>query len=158
MSDCAGAMGRRGLGWDWLIIVACVAFAATSFLVDPLSSFAVPMRLDSDNPIVRSTAAWAHRTDPLWLENPPMLRVQTALSAFVYGPFYLLTAVALWRRARFIRVPALVMAGALGSNVVIYVVGAFVGYHVASPGLFLAVNLPYFFLAAGLVVRFRSVG
>jgi hypothetical protein len=114
------------------------------------------MDLHSTNAIVRSTAAWAYRTDPLWLENPPMLRVQTALSVFVYGPFYVLLAIALWRRARFIRVPALVMAGALGSNVIIYVVGAFVGYHVAAPVLFLAVNLPYLLLAAGLVVRFRA--
>jgi hypothetical protein len=143
------------IGWDWLIIVGCMAFAATSFLVDPLAAFAVPVQVDSDSAIVRAVSDWATRNDPLWLENPPMLRVQTALSTFVYGPFYLLTMVALLlRRHQFLRVPALVFAGALASNVIIYTVAAFVGYHVASPLLFVVVNLPYLLFAIGLIWRF----
>jgi hypothetical protein len=143
------------IGWDWLIIVGCIAFAATSFLVDPLAMFGVPMRADSDSAIVRAVSGWATRTDPLWLEDPPMLRVQTGLSVFLYGPFYLLTMVAmLTKRHQFLRVPALVFAGALASNVIIYTVAAFVGYHVASPLLFVVVNLPYLLFAIGLIWRF----
>ena len=145
---------RPQSAWDWLIIVACTAFAATSFLVDPIAAFAVPLHADSGCPVVRAVWGWASRTDPLWLEDPPMLRVQTALSVFLYGPFYVILIVALLRRARFIRVPALVFAGALASNVLVYTIGALVGYHVAQPLLFVAVNLPYFLLPLGLVARF----
>ncbi len=83
-----------------------------------------------------------------------MLRVQTALSVFVYGPFYLVLLVALVKRTDFIRVPALVFAGALGSNVVIYTVAALALYRVAEPLLFVTVNLPYLGLAVALVRRY----
>jgi len=143
------------IGWDWLIIVACIAFAATSFLVDPLAAFGVPMRMDSDSAIVRAVSGWATQNDPLWLENPPMLRVQTAISVFIYGPFYLLMLTALLlKRHNFLRVPALVFAGALASNVIIYTVAAFVGYHVQSPFIYVVVNLPYLLFAIGLIWRF----
>jgi len=143
--------------WDWLLIFACVAFAVTSFVVDPVSAFGVPLAADSTSPVTRALWGWATLSDPLLLEDPPLLRVQTALSVFIYGPFYVLLAIALARRAAFIRVPALVFAGALASNVIIYMVAAFVGYHVARPGLFLAINLPYLMLAIGLILRFARV-
>jgi hypothetical protein len=144
----------KRLAWDWILMVLCAAFAMTSFLVDPLSAFNVGVDANSTNAIVRSVSNWALRTDPLWLENPPLLRVQTGISVFVYGPFYLLTIVALLKRLTFIRVPAMVVGGALAVNVITYVVASLVGYHVAEPALFVTVNVPYLLLAILLIVRF----
>ena len=126
-----------------------------TFVIDPLSAFGVPLTADSANPLARAMFRFASQTDPLLLEDPPMLRAQTGVSMFVYGPFYLLLIYALVRRAAWIRVPALVFAGALAINVVVYVTADFVGYHIANPVLFIGVNLPYFLLAVGLVLRFR---
>jgi hypothetical protein len=142
---------------DWLIVTACAAFALTSFLVDPISAFGIPVDPASACPVIRAVSSWAVRTDPLWLENPAMLRVQTGISVFLYGPFYILLMLATLRRWSFIQVPALVFSGALTVNVLIYVGAAFVGHRVTEPVLFLLVNLPYLGLAVGLTVRYAPV-
>ena len=139
---------------EWLIVLLCGSSALTSFLIDPCSAFNIPIDVHSKCPIIRASSQWAEFTDPLWLANPPMLRVQTGLSVFIYGPFYLLTIVALVKRADWIRLPALMIAGALIVNVLVYVIAAFIGYHVNHPIIFVAVNLPYVILPLALIKRF----
>jgi hypothetical protein len=141
---------------EWIIVVMCGFFALTSFLVDPCSAFNIPIDAHSKCPIIRATSQWAQRTDPLWLANPPVVRIQTGLSVFVYGPFYLLTIGALFRKASWIRLPALLISGALFTNVLVYIIASFIGYHVNQPLTFLAVNLPYALLPVALVKRFGA--
>jgi hypothetical protein len=139
---------------DWLIVAACIAFALTSFLVDPLSAFGVPVDGNSGCPVIHAVSGWALRTDPLWLDNPVMLRVQTGISVFVYGPFYLVLTLATIKQWRFIRTPALLFSGAMIVNVTVYVVAALIGYNVKEPVLFVAVNAPYLALPLGLIAKY----
>jgi hypothetical protein len=141
---------------EWLIVLMCGGFALTSFLIDPCSAFNIPIDVSSKCPIIRASSRWAEFTDPLWLANPPMLRVQTGLSVFVYGPFYVATIVALAKEAGWIRLPALLISGALIVNVLVYVIGAFIGYHVNHPIIFVAVNVPYVILPMLLIKRFGA--
>lgn len=141
---------------EWAIVVSCAAFAITSFLIDPVAAFGIPIDVHSKCPIIAATSKWALQTDPLWLANPPMLRVQTGISVFIYGPFYVLTIIALFKRASWIRLPALIVSGALACNVIVYVVAAFVGYHVNQPVFFVLVNVPYLVLPALLIKRYGS--
>jgi hypothetical protein len=141
---------------EWLIVLLCGAFALTSFLIDPCSAFNIPIDVHSKCPIIKASSQWATLTDPLWLANPPMLRVQTGLSVFVYGPFYVLTIVALLKAADWIRLPALLISGALIVNVLVYVIAAFIGYRVNHPIIFVAVNVPYVILPWALIKRFGA--
>ncbi len=139
---------------EWLIVVLCAFFALTSFLVDPCAAFGIPVDVHSKCPIIPQSSWWAVYTDPLWLADPPMLRVQTGISVFVYGPYYVLAIVAILKRAAWIRVPSLLLAGALTVNVIVYVVAAFLGYHVNHPIAFIGVNVPYLILPVALVARY----
>jgi hypothetical protein len=139
---------------EWAIVALCAFFALTSFLVDPCSAFGIAVDVNSKCPIIRASSQWAVQTDPLWLANPPMLRVQTGISVFVYGPLYVLTIIALFKKWTWIRLPDLLLSGALAANVLVYVIAAFVGYKVNQPVAFVAVNLPYLVLPILLVKRF----
>jgi hypothetical protein len=70
---------------------------------------------------------------------------------------YVILIVAFWKRWNPIRIPAVVLSGALASNVITYVGAEFIGDHVARPLLFIAVNAPYFIVAAALAWRMRQV-
>ncbi|MDB4966847.1 MAG: Arachidonate 15-lipoxygenase [Myxococcales bacterium] len=144
----------RADSWDWLFILLFAAFAMTSALVDPLAAFHVALSADSPCPIIRSSYWWASFTDPLWLIDPPWVQVQTGISVFIYGPFYLLSIYAWLTRGNWIRIPSLVFAGALAVNTVIYTIADYMTGSVAHPIFFLLVNLPYFLLPCGLVWRF----
>lgn len=139
---------------EWAIVALCAFFALTSFLVDPCSAFGIAVDVNSKCPIIRASSQWAVKTDPLWLANPPMLRVQTGISVFVYGPLYVMTIIAVFKQLAWIRLPALLLSGALTVNVLVYVIAAFLGYHVNEPIPFIAVNLPYLILPVLLVKRF----
>jgi arachidonate 15-lipoxygenase len=143
----------RADSWDWLFLIAFFAFALTSFIMDPLAAFHVPLSATSSCPIIRASYSWATMTDPLWLEDPPWVQVQTGISVFVYGPFYVLSFIAWLMRANWIRIPSLVFAGALAVNTVVYTVADYMTGGVGKPVLFFLVNLPYFALAVGLVWR-----
>ena len=63
----------RADSWDWLFIIAFVAFALTSFIMDPLAAFHVPLSAASPCPIIRASYSWATMTDPLWLDDPYLM-------------------------------------------------------------------------------------
>jgi arachidonate 15-lipoxygenase len=144
----------RADSWDWLFIITFVAFALTSFIMDPLAAFHIPLSATSPCPIIRASYSWAMSTDPLWIEDPPFVQIQTGLSTFLYGPFYLVLIYAFVKRRNWVRVPAIWFAGALATNVITYVGAEFLGHKVAKPVIFVLVNLPYFALSVGLAFRF----
>jgi hypothetical protein len=145
------------LSWGDRILMLCFfAFSLSSFLMDPLAAFHIPLSATSPCPIIRMSYSWAMLTDPLWLEDPPFVRIDTFISVFFYGPMYVLLIFAFWLRWSWIRLPAIVMSGALMSNVVTYVGAEFLGDHVAKPALFVAVNAPYFIVAVCLAWRMRA--
>lgn len=85
------------LRWpDGLVVVTLLGFAATSFLFDRAAAMDL-VAPDSVDPFGRALWAYGRRFDPLVAENPLFLRVMSGISAFVFGPFYLWAARALWR-------------------------------------------------------------
>jgi emopamil binding protein len=88
---------RARLSWpDALVVMTLVGFAATSFLFDRAAALDL-VAPDSADPFGRALWAYGRRFDPLVAENPLFLRVMSGISAFVFGPFYLWAARALWR-------------------------------------------------------------
>jgi hypothetical protein len=148
---------KAPLSWGDRILMLCLfAFALSSFLMDPLAAFHIPLSASSSCPVIRASYAWAQLTDPLWIQDPPFVRIDTFISVFIYGPMYVLMVLAFWRRWNWIRLPAIVISGALATNVITYVGAEFIGDQVAKPLLFVAVNAPYFLVAAALVWRMRG--
>ncbi len=152
------AQGRaKSLSWgDRIFILFFFGFAMSSFLMDPLAAFHIPLSPDSPCPVIKASYAWAKLTDPLWLEDPPFVRIDTCISVFIYGPMYILLIVSFLKRYNWIRVPAIVISGALMTNVITYVGAEFITDRVDKPVLFVAVNAPYFIVAACLVWRMRG--
>jgi hypothetical protein len=140
---------------DLLLCALFCAFAAVAFTLDAALACGVPLDGSDTSLLARTlTGFYVGGTDALLVENPPFVRVMAAVNAFVFGPFYLVLAYALWARRRWIRVPALMYAAAMAYNMVIvlgvHLVG---GYEHDQPLKFLGLNLP--FLLAPLVLAWR---
>ena len=118
------------------------------------------MRPDSPNPLARANYWYAIDADPLFLHPPVWMRFVTGLSAFVYGPFYLVLAWALVKGKNGIQVPAVIYA-----TMIIAITGfvMFPEELFGEPSLrvtnlpkFLGFNLPYVLIPLLLLVRMRS--
>ncbi|MEM6997186.1 MAG: emopamil-binding family protein [Myxococcota bacterium] len=109
---------------DWVdraLVATFVSFAATSLLFDRAAA------LDWVGPDVADPfgrALWWYGThfDPLVAENPLFLRVMSALSAFVFGPFYFVLAWGLAKRRAWIRLPAVAYASVMLYSMGVHVV------------------------------------
>jgi hypothetical protein len=143
----------------FLVIVFC-AFATTSAISDSLVALGVPMTPDSPYALARANSWYAADTDPLLLHPPLWLRIATFLSAFVYGPFYLVLAWALVKGKDWIQVPAVIYA-----TMIIAITGfvMFPEELFGEPALrvtnlpkFLGFNLPYVLIPLLLLVRMRA--
>jgi hypothetical protein len=100
----------------------------------------------------RSYAAWAG--DDFLLADNAFARVTTAISGFVYGPFYLVLVYAFVRGRNWIRVPALIYAGAILHGMIEYTAWEFgIGPAPTRPLVFWAFNGPYALVPALLVWR-----
>ncbi|PRP91381.1 hypothetical protein ENSA5_54980 [Enhygromyxa salina] len=138
----------------WLIL-AFLVFASTSLFVDRLAA------LDVDVCGQRSmwgALCWYGRAiDPLFLANPQWLRVMSGISAWVFGPLYLVLAWAFWRGVDAARGPAVAWAVAMLYSLAVHLWMEFFGEHPpVRPALLLGVYLPYV-LVPGLVLwRLRA--
>jgi EXPERA (EXPanded EBP superfamily) len=142
------------LRWpDGLVLVTLVGFAATSFLFDRAAALDL-VAPDSADPFGRALWSYGQRFDPLVAENPLFLRVMSGISAFVFGPFYLWAARALWRAdPRLLGVAPWYAAAMLYSMVVHIVVE--LRHEVPPPDtvLLLLIYLPYVALPLALPWR-----
>ena len=88
------------------------------------------------------------------------MRLVTGLSAFVYGPFYLLLAWALVKGKNWIQVPAIIYATMISTITGVVVFGVeFFGepeFRVLNVGKFLPLNLPYVLIPLLLLIRMRK--
>lgn len=76
-------------GDRWLIAL-CLLFASTSLFVDRLAALDADFCADAH---LWGSLCWYGQTfDPLFLANPQWLRVMSGISAWVFGPVYLLMA------------------------------------------------------------------
>ncbi|HEY3452052.1 MAG TPA: emopamil-binding family protein [Myxococcales bacterium] len=150
-------LGQRRLD----LVLACLfcVFALTSAISDSLVALGVPMIPDSANPIVRANWWYAQDTDPLLMHAPLWLRIATFLSAFVYGPFYVVLAWALVKGKNWIQFPAVVYATMICSITGIMFAEEFFGepaLRVTFAAKFLAFNTPYILVPLILLVRMRA--
>lgn len=97
-------------------------------------------------------APWAG--DVFLLADKPYTRVTTAISAFIYGPFYLVLVYAFVHGRGWIRIPAFLYAGAILHGMTEHTVREFgIGPAPLRPLVFWAFNAPYALVPLLLVFR-----
>ncbi|MBM3170009.1 MAG: DUF2781 domain-containing protein [Bacteroidetes bacterium] len=146
--------------FDRFFIVAFSLFFITSMISDSIPTvLGEPMVADSPNILVRWNYSYAYQCDPLFLNPPHWMRMVTGLSAFVYGPFYLVLVYALWKGKNWIHVPAIMYATAISVITGVIVFGVeFFGepeWRCQNLGRFLPLNLPYVLIPLLLLIRMR---
>ena len=151
-------LGRRP--WD-LVFVAffVVTLGFITYVVD-LEQLVIDDPAHYDHPVwppaplVDLVHWWGRTYDPLLLARPPFWRMTIWIDVLFFGPFYAFAIYAFVRGRDWIRVPALVWAGMMTSNVLIILMEERYGAH-ASPRwpVVLAANLPWLLLPAAVVVR-----
>jgi hypothetical protein len=166
--------------YDWIFIVVFAAFVFTSFAADLVNAVSRP-NPESGYFWARAVYnAYAAGTDPLLIANPMFLRMMTAISAFLFGPFYIVLVVAFIRGWNGIRPFALVYVGMIVESMIVLLGVEFLGdfnlfetmgaggvrsaadlaaegltpsLTVMQPGRFLLINLPYKIFPLLLAVR-----
>ena len=130
---------RRGDRW---FIAAFLLFACTSFFVDRLAALDVDVCTEAR---MGGLLCWYGQTiDPLYLANPQWLRVMSGISAWVFGPVYLVLAWAFARGVDACRPVAVAWAVAILYSLVVHVWMELFGAHPSPmPAVMLAVYLPY---------------
>ncbi len=151
-------LSQRGI--DIFFIFIFLTFAVTSGISDAVPTLGIPVRPDSPYYWGRANFWYANNCDPLILNAPVWMRFVTGLSAFVYGPFYLVLAFALYRGKNWIQLPAVVYATAISVITGVVVFGVeFFGepeWRCLNPAKFLAFNLPYVIIPLLLLIRMRK--
>jgi len=141
---------------DWFLVVAFGAFAFTSIFSDSLVARGIPLAPDSPSFWARANYWYAAGTDPHLLDPPLALRLQTGISAFVFGPFYLLLVYAFVTARDWIRMPAILYVAAIEYSMMVFLGGEFLGpLPPTNLRKFLAFNAPYVMIPLLLAVRMR---
>ncbi len=146
----------RGL-IDALLAITLVAFALTSFGFDRAAALDL-VAADSPDPFGRWLHWYGIRFDPLVAANPLFLRVMSGVSAFVFGPFYLWAARALWRGDPRLARPAEIYLALMIYSMVVHVAVELWGELPAPDRVVLAlVYAPYLVVPFALVRRARAL-
>jgi hypothetical protein len=148
---------RRGLPLakrpkDWFFVCFFSFFAFSSFFSDAQHALG---RLEGDGFWARANRWYAEVAgDDYLLEDHAYNAVNTGISGFVYGPFYLLLVFAFVRGANWIRPFALVYTGAMLHGMFEFMWWEYaIGPPPRVPLVFWAFNLPYALVPALLAAR-----
>ena len=151
-------LSRRRI--DIFFAIAFATFTVTSGIADLVPTLGIDFSQPSENFLVNSNYWYAHDADPLFMNPPVWMRIVTGLSAFVYGPFYIVLVYALLRGRNWIQLPAVIYATMISSITGIIVFGVeFFGepeFQTQNPAKFLAFNLPYVLIPLLLLIRMRK--
>lgn len=143
---------------DRFLALAFAVFALTSATIDAYLALGIRFDAQSENPVIRIIySLYVEGNDFLLMENPLFLRVQAGISAFVFGPFYVLLAYCLLRRRNWIRIPALMYVASMVYGMAIVLCVQFMGER--PPGdllVFSLGTLPY--LLIPLLLGWRMAG
>lgn len=94
--------------------------------------------------------------DPLLMARPPFWQMTIWIDVLLFGPFYAAAIYAFIRGRAWIRVPALVWAGMMLSNVLIILMDERFGLTPAPHfGLVLLLNLPWLAFPVAMILRLR---
>lgn len=145
---------------DIFFAIIFFVFAITCGISDALPTLGVKMSPDSPNLLARANYWYAIGTDPLFMNPPVWMRFVTGLSAFVYGPFYLILVFSLIKGKNQIQLPAVIYATMISSitGIVVFGVEFFGEMPFRSPDIlkFLSFNLPYVLIPLLLLIRMRK--
>jgi hypothetical protein len=143
---------------DLTLALVALIFAGSSFTIDALLAFGIPLRPDSSVAFARLWYDnYAGIADPLLVANPMFLRIQATICTFVFGPFYLALAYALARGLDWIRIPALMYSAAnIYCMTVVFGVNMFGEYRPTHVPLWLLCTAPYLIYPFILAFRMRS--
>lgn len=140
---------------DRYLMLCFVAFACTSFMVDRLA--ALDVDVCGEQSLGGSLCWYGRNLDPLFLANPQWLRVLSGISAWVFGPLYVLFAWAVWRGLDSVVPIARAWAVAMLYSMVVHLYMEYFGdYPPPRPWLLLGVYLPYAVLPVLVLVRLRD--
>lgn len=145
---------------DIFFIAVFTWFAVSSGIADALSATKTVMSPDSPNALARANYAYAVACDPLFMNPPVWMQAVTGLSAFVYGPFYIILVIALFKGWNKIQLPSVIYATMISTitGVIVFGVELFGEPQFRSPNIpmFLSINLPYVLIPIALLVRMRK--
>jgi len=145
---------------DLFFAIVFLLFAVTSAISDAIPTLGIAMDPHSANALARANYWYAVSADPLFMHPPVWMRIVTGLSAFVYGPFYLLLVYCLVKGKNWIQLPSVIYATMIVALTGIVVFGVeFFGepaFRTPDPVKFLAFNLPYVLIPLLLLIRMRK--
>lgn len=146
--------------FDYFFIVMFSLFFITSMISDLYPTVYGALDPNSTNPLMRANYDYARDCDPLFLNPPVWMRFVTGLSAFVYGPFYLVLVYAFIKGRNWVQVPAIMYGTAISVITGVIVFGVeFFGepeWRCQNFGRFLPLNTPYVLVPILLIIRMRK--
>jgi hypothetical protein len=147
--------------WDIFFMIVFALFACTSAVSDAVPTLGLKIAPHDATWLGRINYGYGHGTDPLFIHPPVWMRFVTGLSAFVYGPFYLLLVYCLATGKNWIQVPAVMYATAISIVTGVIVFGTeFLSedhsQRVQNVPKFLAYNIPYVLIPLLLLARMRK--
>ncbi len=144
------------------IVFVCFfsVFILTCIISDAIPTLGIPQTADTTNVLAHWNWQYSSAYDPLYEHPPVWLRFATGLSAFVYGPFYVLLVISLVKGWNWIQLPAVIYATMIVSITGIVIFGVeFFGepqFRTPHPAAFLAFNGPYVLVPLILLIRMRK--
>ncbi len=105
-------------------------------------------------PLVDLVHWWGKNFDPVLLARPAWWRATIWIDALFFGPFYGFALYAFIKGKDWIRLPSVIWASVMMTNVTIILFEELVGAH-ATPAraLVLLVNLPWLLVPVGVIAR-----
>jgi hypothetical protein len=142
----ARPLGERKL--DYFFVVIFFLFACSSFLVDMMGALHELFLHDEGEWIMKRLLLDTYADcDPLFIIEPPFLRMAVTISAFVWGPLYVFFVWGFVKGKAVIRIPALMYSSALTCIMLMIfseeLFSQVPGWASPLPWKFAAYNLPY---------------
>ena len=145
---------------DIVFLVVFSAFIITCIISDSVPTLGIPQTPHSSYPPAVWNWMYSSANDPLYEHPATWMRFATGLSAFVYGPFYILLVIALAKGFNWIQLPAVIYATMISSITGIIIFGAEffgpVGERSPHPVIFLLYNGWYVLFPLLLLIRMRE--
>jgi EXPERA (EXPanded EBP superfamily) len=145
---------------DIFFAILFFIFAITSGISDAIPTLGIEMSENAPTWVGRANYQYAIHCDPLFLYPPIWMRFVTGLSAFLYGPFYLILVYCLIKGKNGVQLPSVIYATMISTITGVLVFGVeFFGepeYRCQNIPKFLSLNLPYVLIPLLLLIRMRK--
>lgn len=143
---------RKG---DIFYVIIFTLFMTTSFVTDSLNGINPELVPDSPNimeQIIYKT--YAVKADPALIVNYPTIRVSAGISAFFWGPLYLIFIMGFIKGWNRIRNWGFLYGCALTSSMILYMSEGLFGFHASpQPLLYIVTNIAYILIPFSMIFR-----